>query len=78
MIVRSNLNPRCVLQRSTDGNFFHFDLQVAQRQGAKATLKPVPPKVLSMFERAVEEQVLCFLLYTRYLLHLMAFTETRP
>jgi hypothetical protein len=74
--VRLNLNPRCVKQLSLCGNFFHSDGQVAQRQGAKATLKPVPPKVLSMFERAVEEQVPCILLYTQLLRHLTAFLET--
>ena len=69
MIVRLNLNLRCVTQPSPDGNHSHSFAQVAQRQGAKATLKPVPSNVLSMFERALEEQVPCLLLHTRVLRH---------
>lgn len=33
-----------------------FESSVAQRQGAKATLSPVPTHVLTMFERALDEQ----------------------
>jgi hypothetical protein len=78
MIVRSNSNPRYDTHLSLDGNFSpDADAQIAQRQGAKAALKPVPSNVLSMFERAVEEQVSCFLLFASTLRPLIPFAETR-
>jgi hypothetical protein len=66
------------LQLSLEGNSSpHADVQVAQRQGAKATLKPVPSNVLSMFERAVEEQVSCFSLFASLLRYLIPVAEAR-
>lgn len=73
-IVRSNSNPRCDTQRLLHGNYHsNADTQVAQRQGAKATLKPVPSNVLSMFERAVEEQVSFLLFFDACLLSRHSF-----
>jgi hypothetical protein len=64
-IVRSNSNRRFASPHAAFSLHVHFCFlifvhtyaQVAQRQGAKATLSPVPTHVLTMFERALDEQV---------------------